>query len=192
MAFRKWVTSEVLPSIRKTGEYKIPQHATPAQKLQIRRLVEAKAKAIGGGRCDYSIVWRKVQDECKFNKLDEMTPEAYQMACKFFDVEPMTGDWEYEQPAALPAPIPEGMMLIPKLLDDEYWWKGKAHEINHVIDHGKFKSRMIHFKPEQCILMPFNVNIDKDFIVRVRNGVVRRYEQMLSQMAHESEGWRLG
>lgn len=82
------------------------QLATPAQKLQIRRLVEVKAKSIGGGRCDYSIVWRKVQDECKFNKLDELTPAAYQMACKFFNVEPLTGEWEHEQPATIDTPAP--------------------------------------------------------------------------------------
>lgn len=47
--FRKWVTSEVLPTIRKTGSY---QHAAPAyQKIspeQQQQLTEAMLKAFGG------------------------------------------------------------------------------------------------------------------------------------------------
>ena len=83
------------------------------------------------------------------------------------------------------------MQLIPKLREDEYYWKGKVFELNPVRQHVTYKSRMIHYKPERCVLIPVDALIDKDFEVRVRNGVVRLYEKMLSQLACESDGWRL-
>lgn len=40
--FRRWVTSEVLPAIRKTGSYSAT--LTPAEQLQIRKAISARAK----------------------------------------------------------------------------------------------------------------------------------------------------
>lgn len=69
-----------------------PNLATSAQKLHLRRLVEARAKNIGGTRGDYSIVWRKVHDFCQIDKIDDLTPEAYLKACAFFNVQPLMGE----------------------------------------------------------------------------------------------------
>lgn len=41
--FRRWVTSEVLPAIRKTGSYSAAT-LTPAEQLQIRKAISARAK----------------------------------------------------------------------------------------------------------------------------------------------------
>ena len=69
-----------------------PNLATSAQKLHLRRLVEARAKNIGGTRGDYSIVWRKVHDFCQIDKIDDLTPEAYLKACAFFNVQPLMSE----------------------------------------------------------------------------------------------------
>lgn len=167
------------------------QLATANQKLQIRRMVENKAKSIGGTRSDYSIVWRKVQDVAKFSKLDEMTPSAYQAACDYFEIEPLAGEWEHEQPRQIAQAIPDDMQLIPKLQDDEYFWKGKVVELNPAVNHGNYKSRTQNYHPEQCVLIPINATQNKDFELRVRNGVVRIYEKLLALNSHESHGWGL-
>lgn len=41
--FRKWVTSEVLPSIRKTGTYTMPDRLTPAQQRALQEAVSRRA-----------------------------------------------------------------------------------------------------------------------------------------------------
>lgn len=69
-----------------------PNLATSAQKLHLRRLVEARAKNIGGTRGDYSIVWRKVHDFCQIDKIDDLTPEAYLKACAYFNAQPLMGE----------------------------------------------------------------------------------------------------
>lgn len=192
--FAVWCDEQLEAILHPQPQLAATELASDVQRLHLSDLVKYEALKRGGARNDYSSTWNEVKHIAGFSKLENLTPRAYLTAMKYFEVKPIginPDDWQHTSKATLPAPIPDGMMLIPKLLDDEYWWKGKVHEINRVVDRGKFKSRMIHFKSEQCILMPFNVNIDRDFIVRVRNGVVRRYEQMLSQMAHESEGWRL-
>lgn len=43
-AFRKWVTGEVLPALRKTGRYAVPNEATisPAQQRQLQNVIAAR------------------------------------------------------------------------------------------------------------------------------------------------------
>ena len=43
--FKRWVTSEVLPAIRKTGRYEAPKTITPAQQFAIRAAVDKAAHA---------------------------------------------------------------------------------------------------------------------------------------------------
>ncbi len=46
-AFRKWVTAEVLPAIRKTGGYTLPPFIQPAQQNALQQLVSSKSGASG-------------------------------------------------------------------------------------------------------------------------------------------------
>ena len=46
-AFKKWLTSEVLPAIRETGEYKLPEpHKTPKETLQLKNETDLHYKVV--------------------------------------------------------------------------------------------------------------------------------------------------
>jgi prophage antirepressor-like protein len=76
--FRKWVTSEVLPAIRKTGTYTVPT-ITPAQQRQVQRLVIDRAWALAGGvkpgKGQFQEVYRAIKDQFLVAKYTQV-PQA--------------------------------------------------------------------------------------------------------------------
>ena len=59
--FRRWVTSEVLPAIRKTGAYHYGNSSAwidPQRKLHLRRLVEHRANYL---KCSTQKIWGEVR-----------------------------------------------------------------------------------------------------------------------------------
>ncbi len=76
--FKKWVTSEVLPAIRKTGQYstadkmKAVETITPRQQFQIRMAVQERAKSIP---TNYRSMYRAIYNRYKIAKYDQL-PEA--------------------------------------------------------------------------------------------------------------------
>lgn len=156
--------------------------ANSSQKLHLRRLVEEKAKSLGGARGDYSLVWRKVHDVCQVEKIGELTPAGYAKARAYFGVEQLTGEWEHA-PTELPAPvIPENMMLIPKLVDGQFFWKGKVHDLNPVTQHKGYRSKTTHYSDLNTVLVPFNTLSDETYEVHVRKGKVNRYVKTLAHL----------
>lgn len=146
------------------------QLATSQQRLHLRRTVEAKAKALGGSRGDFSLVWRKVHDVCG-GKLNELTPTGYKTACAYFQIEPLTGDWEHE-PAALPAPtIPTDMQIIPNLAPDEYFRNGQVFKLNVKNTMGQYGNN--------SVLVPFSPKRPGIYEVHVRDGIVHKFIKSL-------------
>ena len=76
--FRKWVTSEVLPTIRKTGTYTLPT-LTPAQQRQIQKLVGAKAsQGTPDGKADkgaFIRIYGSIKDHFRVAKYSQV-PES--------------------------------------------------------------------------------------------------------------------
>lgn len=76
--FRKWVTSEVLPAIRKTGKYEAT--ITPAQQLQIRRAVSKVAK---GSPENFSKVYHRLYDAFAIGKYEQLPAARFDEAVEF-------------------------------------------------------------------------------------------------------------
>ncbi|MDX8383862.1 MAG: BRO family protein [Ghiorsea sp.] len=90
--FRKWVTGEVLPSIRKTGSYTLPQTITPKQKLEIREAIAAKVYANypeGKRQLAFSAEYKALYKAFGISKYDELPENRFGDAMLF-----ILGDYE--------------------------------------------------------------------------------------------------
>lgn len=77
--FRKWVTAEVLPQIRKTGGYQMP-HTTPDDRTGLRQAVSA---VVGKHHIDYSTAYSLVHQRFNVESIDELTHEQLGEAVKY-------------------------------------------------------------------------------------------------------------
>lgn len=78
--FRKWVTSEVLPSIRKTGRYEAPTTLTTEELYEIRKAVKARAKNCS---IHYQTIYNALYDHFKIASYKDLTPAQYASAMTF-------------------------------------------------------------------------------------------------------------
>lgn len=76
--FRRWVTSEVLPAIRKTGSYSAT--LTPAEQLQIRKAISAHAKK---SAVAYQTIYHALYARFQVAKYDQIRSEDLQTALDF-------------------------------------------------------------------------------------------------------------
>lgn len=77
--FRKWVTAEVLPQIRKTGGYQMP-NTTPDDRTGLRQAVSA---VVGKHRIDYSTAYSLIHQRFNVEHIDELTHEQLGEAVKY-------------------------------------------------------------------------------------------------------------
>lgn len=97
-AFRKWVTGEVLPAIRKTGKYE-RQGLTPAQQRHIqKRVAELASTQVG---TTYQGVYRGIKDQFNVGTYKDVPAEQYPELCRFLECEPLEG--EYIEKTSAPA-----------------------------------------------------------------------------------------
>lgn len=139
--FKRWVTSEVLPAIRRNGQYNAacPATITPAEQLQIQQAVARRAKT---SSANYQTIYRAIKvrfqiprynelprcqfDEClKFiDAVDLKVPEARTAAAPVFE-NPFTP----EELAASPEKPPKGYAyrVSAEFLDNQrtfvYYWR---------------------------------------------------------------------
>ena len=76
--FKRWVTSEVLPAIRKTGSYSAT--LTPAEQLQIRKAISARAKE---SAVAYQTIYHALYAHFQVAKYDQIRSEDLQTALDF-------------------------------------------------------------------------------------------------------------
>ena len=102
--FKRWVTSEVLPSIRKTGRYEAPTTLTTEELYEIRKAVKTRAKNCS---IHYQTIYNALYDSFKIASYKDLTREQLQAALSFIqtcDLKPQ-----------LPGPaIPEGAIILEK------------------------------------------------------------------------------
>lgn len=67
--FRKWVTSEVLPSIRKTGRYEAQETITPAEQRAIQREVAIRAHKTSS---NYRTIYRAIKARYQIARYDQL------------------------------------------------------------------------------------------------------------------------
>lgn len=77
--FKRWVTSEVLPAIRKTGSYSAAT-LTPAEQLQIRKAISARAKK---SAVAYQTIYHALYAHFQVAKYDQIRSEDLQTALDF-------------------------------------------------------------------------------------------------------------
>lgn len=67
--FKRWVTSEVLPAIRKTGRYEAQETITPAEQRTIQVAVAARAKKTAA---NYQTIYRAIKAHYQIARYDQL------------------------------------------------------------------------------------------------------------------------
>ena len=79
--FKRWVTNEVLPAIRKQGHYECPiATITPSQQLQLREEVARRAKAVSA---HYQTVYRALYARFQVPRYTEILAKDFNVAIEF-------------------------------------------------------------------------------------------------------------
>lgn len=84
--FKKWVTSEVLPTIRKTGQYSTAEQSsevptlTPAQQLLVRQAVASRAKIESK---NYQTIYRAIYNRFQIARYDQLPQTDLNECLKF-------------------------------------------------------------------------------------------------------------
>lgn len=104
--FKRWVTSEVLPAIRKTGRYEVPRKTiSEAQQREIQREVGRKAAATK----QFAIVYRALKDHFCIPRYTSLLASDFDEAVRFIraiELPPVLPK-EEKKPAPLPKPEPQ-------------------------------------------------------------------------------------
>jgi prophage antirepressor-like protein len=118
--FAKWVTSEVLPSIRKTGTYTQPAALSPAQKQHLAELVDIVASS---GKQTHAETWARFHRKFKINSYHQLPADQFDTACQYLrgkldghDIGALVKKHFPTAAPALPAPTGTERMLITKNL----------------------------------------------------------------------------
>ena len=107
--FKKWVTSEVLPAIRRTGSYTCPVAATltidAAQQLAVKKAVARRAKNVA---VHYQTLYRALYDRFQVPRYTELLRSDFDEAIRFIETCEI-------RPQIEAAPhIPEGAVVLTR------------------------------------------------------------------------------
>lgn len=111
--FRKWVTAEVLPAIRKTGSYTLPRVSiTPEQQSALHEIVDRRA---GNSRKLIAQMWTRHNRHFRIAKYDQLLQLHFDDAVHYLE----TMELAQPKPEALPAPAtcPFDLESVPALAD---------------------------------------------------------------------------
>ena len=105
--FRVWVTDEVLPAIRRNGQYNAacPATITPAEQLQIQQAVARRAKT---SSANYQTIYRAIKVRFQIPRYTELPRRQFAECLKFIDAvdlkvpEAKTAAAPKQEPRALP------------------------------------------------------------------------------------------
>lgn len=116
--FKRWVTSEVLPAIRKTGRYDASETLTTEEMYEIRKAVKSRAKNCA---IHYQTVYNALYDSFKIASYKDLTREQLQAALSFIQ----TCELKPQLPAQT---IPAGSIVLSareaeNLRTFVYYWR---------------------------------------------------------------------
>lgn len=105
--FKRWVTSEVLPAIRRNGQYNAacPATITPAEQLQIQQAVARRAKT---SSANYQTIYRAIKVRFQIPRYNELPRCQFAECLTFIDAvdlkvpEAKTAAAPKQEPRALP------------------------------------------------------------------------------------------
>jgi len=116
--FRKWVTGEVLPAIRKTGSYTLPTTLTPAQKRDIQEAVAKTGK--------FRTIYSAIKSQFRVATYSELPTDRFEEVMAFIrqwvveDKAPALKGEQFHYPAETAMPYePFNRVLNYKELTDE-------------------------------------------------------------------------
>lgn len=139
--FKRWVTSEVLPAIRRNGQYNAacPATITPAEQLQIQQAVARRAKT---SSANYQTIYRAIKVRFQIPRYTELPRCQFAECLKFIDAVDLKvpeaktatapvceNPFTPEELAAFPEKPPKGYtyQVSAKFLDDQrtfvYYWR---------------------------------------------------------------------
>lgn len=138
--FKRWVTSEVLPAIRRNGQYNAacPATITPAEQLQIQQAVARRAKT---SSANYQTIYRAIKVRFQIPRYNELPRCQFAECLKFIDAvdlkvpevktaaAPCENPFTPEELAASPEKPPKGYtyQVSAKFLADQrtfvYYWR---------------------------------------------------------------------
>lgn len=118
--FKRWVTSEVLPAIRRTGRYETDQSAqiSTSEQYEIRKAIKARAK---NSSVHYQTVYNALYDYFKIASYKDLRHD--QMKAALALIETCTLKPQLSAPA-----IPEGSIVIDEAMAEKivvfiYYWR---------------------------------------------------------------------
>jgi len=118
--FKRWVTSEVLPAIRRTGRYETAQSAqiSTSEQYEIRKAIKARAK---NSSVHYQTVYNALYDYFKIASYKDLRHDQMKAALALIETCTLKPQ--------LPAPkIPEGSIVIDEVMAERivvfiYYWR---------------------------------------------------------------------
>ena len=118
--FKRWVTSEVLPAIRRTGRYESAQSAliTTTEQYEIRKAIKSRAK---NSSVHYQTVYNALYDYFKIASYKDLRHDQMKAALALIETCTLKPQ--------LPAPkIPEGSIVIDEAMAEKivvfiYYWR---------------------------------------------------------------------
>lgn len=116
--FKRWVTSEVLPAIRKTGRYEAPTTLTTEELYEIRKAVKARAK---NSSIHYQTIYNALCDYFKIASYKDLTKGQLQAALTFIHTCEL-------KPQLTQPEIPEGALVLEgfeaeRIAHFVYYWR---------------------------------------------------------------------
>ena len=116
--FKRWVTSEVLLAIRKTGRYEAPTTLTTEELYEIRKAVKARAK---NSSIHYQTIYNALYDYFKIASYKDLTKGQLQAALTFIHTCEL-------KPQLTQPEIPEGALVLEgfeaeRIAHFVYYWR---------------------------------------------------------------------
>ena len=131
--FRKWVTSEVLPAIRKTGRYEAQETLTPAEQHAVQRAVASRAQKTAS---NYQTIYRAIKARYQIARYDQLQRTQLADCLDFIkevelsvpEVPHTTHHEEGRCPCCGLRPIPQGSLVLPgrdaeAIMNFVYMWR---------------------------------------------------------------------
>lgn len=131
--FKRWVTSEVLPAIRKTGRYEAQETLTPAEQHAVQRAVASRAQKTAS---NYQTIYRAIKARYQIARYDQL-PRTQLADCLDFikevelsvpEVPHTTHHEESRCPCCGLRPLPQGSLVLhahdaERILNFVYMWR---------------------------------------------------------------------
>lgn len=116
--FKRWVTSEVLPTIRKTGRYEASATLTTEEMYEIRKAVKTRAKNCS---IHYQTIYNALYDYFKIASYKDLTKGQLQAALTFIHTCEL-------KPQLTQPEIPEGALVLEgfeaeRIAHFVYYWR---------------------------------------------------------------------